>query len=202
MKGGCGGGGNGGICAYGDSDSGSGGGGATSVFLEKSDIESRILVSAGGGGSYRGYSGGYAGGLIGGDGKGPVYTAIGATQTDGFEKGIGQNGGSKYYYADGGAEGNCGSGGGYWGGTAIQNQGRDSDAPGSGGSSYISGHPGCRNYSGYIFKKPIMLGGNETIALPNCTKSVGNLGNGHFRIKYYGPTFDIVPSIKFRVRKR
>lgn len=75
--------------------------------------------------------------------------------------------------------------------------------PGSGGSSYISGHPRCSIHSsGYIFKNTILLGGNESITLPNGEKTVGNLENGHFRLNYYGLVTENVRTTKLRVRKR
>ena len=54
---------------------------------------------------------------------------------------------------------------------------------GAGGSSYVSGMPGCELHSsGIRFLNPKMLGGNETIELPSGKPCIGNKGNGHVRI--------------------
>ena len=184
-KGGCGGGGNGGkgSAKFRGYAAGSGGGGATSVYLIKGDTSSRIMVSAGGGGGYEWCSGGHAGGLNGGNSVGKVYTAYGATQTRGNRNGIGDNGYSKDDVQNGGGEGNCGCGGGYYGGKTSKHEGLESDVGGSGGSSYISVHDGCTSHrSGYQFSNTKMLAGNQELPLPSGNYAIGNYGDGYFRI--------------------
>lgn len=167
--------------------SGTGGGGATTLYLKSVSIDSRVLVSAGGGGamflepSHTGYAG-YAGGLVGGNGKGNIYTSIGASQDSGYKKGIGQDGRNATQYTTNDAEGGSGSGGGYWGGFASTATDSFSNTPGSGGSSYISGNPKCALHPQLSFYNTTILPGNETFKLPDGTLHKGNPTDGHFRI--------------------
>lgn len=185
-------------------------------------IESRILVAAGGGGALTyGYSGsglgGDAGGLIGYSGntrtKGATSgwtNAAGGGQTslvNGWKynnsisnsangtKGIG---GSSITTADpygsGGGSGYYGGGsGGYVGGIV---------GSGAGGSSFISGHPGCTTVTGYIFNSgttkmidgkgltwttssQVTGGAAEQMPNPSGGKyplNTGHSGNGYCRI--------------------
>ena len=137
------------------------GGGATDVRLtggawnNETSLRSRIMVAAGGGGSFYAacgnqpengtYYGGYGGGLTGEDGRdnpGSIrlygrqygYRGTGATQTSAGTNSAGFGYAAWWstgaYYA--------GGGGGYYGGgnsDHVQSAG--------GGSSYISGHKGC-----------------------------------------------------------
>ena len=143
-----------------------GGGGATdirilgntnSTWKNDSHLRTRIMVAAGGGGcgNYTGYLiyGGHGGGLIGyrgtttsttangGYGNYNTYPNTGGTQTSGGTFYITQTPGFGYagfYSALGSSTGYAGGGGGGWyGGVRGYGQG------GSGGSSFISGHPGC-----------------------------------------------------------
>ena len=125
-----------------DNEVDGGGGGATDVRLESGvwnnskSLQSRIMVAAGGGGGSDNTLGGPAGGLT----SKTVSHSIGATQTSGYAFGYGQDGiriRSNSPVA--------GGGGGYYGGYAIDN-GSNYYNPGSGGSSYISGHLGCVAY--------------------------------------------------------
>ena len=110
-------------------------------------LNSRIMVAAGAGGNSLG-TGGVGGGLNGGRGnrrsmKDAEGTVAASTQTSGNDFGIGGSAPkgcvsySQYYYR--GTWGASGGGGGYYGGYA--NTGTNCN--GSGGSSFISGYPGC-----------------------------------------------------------
>jgi hypothetical protein len=140
------------------------GGGATDVRLiggswsDLTSLRSRLMVAAGGGGSYTGGSasnsrpGGAAGGLIGSDSQshGSISLAKGGTQTAG---GIAYNDSSTG--ATAGAFGRGGSGpvggqpigggggSGYYGGGGGMHKSGYGASSGAGGSSFISGHPGC-----------------------------------------------------------
>ena len=177
---------NGGGCggkAYSDVySSGSSGGGATDVRLNNS-IDSRILVAAGGGGS-SGVSGsnvtfyGGAGGADIGE-RGQTFIeyenkTILANQTFGYlPKGQGQNGRDTTEYADGGAEGNGGAGGGYWGGFALQNRGNYTFAGGDGGSSFIDNN---------FFSNTKKISGSSLMPLPSGKQGYGNSDNGYLKI--------------------
>ena len=129
----------------------SSGGGASDVRLiggswyDFNSLKSRIIVAAGGGGG-DGNSGCWDDGGAGGTLKGfdtQAGEATGGSQTAGGIGGVngtfGKGGGNKKCGASD-DDGNGAGGGGYFGGagsTNVQLYG------GSGGSSYISGHPGC-----------------------------------------------------------
>ena len=93
-----------------------------------------------------------------------------------------------------------GGGGGYFGGGAgcVNSYAVTS---GSGGSSYVSGHPSCIeidekstnndniifldssiHYSTYFFHRPFMVNGGTTILEPNRQPSVGHIGSGFVKI--------------------
>ncbi len=170
----------------------SGGGGATDVRLENGEwdnfngLKSRIMVAAGGGGSYyTGGYGGYGGTLTGGDGSG--FSSKWNTR--------GGYGATQEKYSFGIANfGTCIPGNGYYSGEAA------SGANAGGGSSYISGYPGCKaitkestvnnithsdspnHYSGKVFSDPVMIAGNDTMPSYNGGSMVGNMGNGYARI--------------------
>ena len=74
-----------------------------------------------------------------------------------------------------------------------------------GGSSFISGYPGCRaisasstadsithldsstHYSGKVFAAPGMIAGNSPMPTHDGTKTmIGNTGNGYAKITYMG----------------
>lgn len=123
---------------------GSGGGGASDIRLNVNDLNSRIIVAAGGGGcGYNSceYTGGTGGGLTGGDGIGyntSNYSTYGATQTSGGYPGSGNSSanGSFGVGADNIQANDEGGGGGGWYGGAS---GGIDNTPGSGGSSYYDG---------------------------------------------------------------
>ncbi|MDD2518825.1 MAG: glycine rich domain-containing protein [Bacilli bacterium] len=165
------------------------GGGATDVRLvsglwnDEASLNSRILVSAGGGGASNWHNtkvGGAGGGLIGEDGKlneGSVAhpLATGGTNTSGGTGGGSEGVGEAGIFGKGGNSSEthgAGGGGGYYGGggSGYISGGVSS---GAGGSSFISGHNGCNaidasrvhtnqpnHYSGKIFNSPIMIDGN------------------------------------------
>ena len=137
------------------------GGGATDIrtlgtagsSTWSSNLESRIIVAGAGGGSDESpieSTFAHAGGL-------QAYTAYNAYYSI-YIYGASQNsGGYTTYRNDSDTQGlfgmayqtpinsNCGGGSGYYGGG-------NTDIIGLGGSSFISGHPGCTTVSGYIFK--------------------------------------------------
>jgi hypothetical protein len=196
-------------------------GGATDVRLvynntwsDKSSLISRIMVAGGGGAAEWNCSIGGNGGAPNGtesyiargnyDSAGAFPTpCIGATNTRGgyctttyyidnvyrtyFEGQFGVAGNS-YTSNDLGGLG----GGGYYGGSTL-----DYTGGGSGGSSFVSGHPFCNaveenttiahtgepfHYSGLIFINPNMIEGGKTMPLPNGNMGIHNDVNGTFRL--------------------
>ena len=131
---------------------GAGGGGATHIANKscllkdlKNDFTKQLILVAGGAGgsAINGRSNGYGGGINGGStaSAGWPYDSgsiplAGASQTEGYSFGQGQNAGVK---TDGnaGVEGNGGGGGGFWGGYAYLGDGDGSCCAGSGGSGYV-----------------------------------------------------------------
>ena len=211
---------------------GSGGGGTDIRFINDSSTSgllSRIIVSGGGGGSenyYNGINGGFGGSYYGENGikviqpggtPGEISVPTGGTPISG---GIG----GRCLTLDSGAEcpisysgtygifgygGNAtdhyhggGGGGGYFGGGggAVSNYVVSS---GAGGSSYVSGHPGCQSfatdpddplsmqigsthYSGLSFSDIIFKDGNETFMSPHGSLEIGHSGGGAIKIKLLG----------------
>lgn len=196
------------------------GGGATDIRLVSGDwdsfasLKSRIMVAAGGAGDSHDYSkpsaGGTLQGLIG-DGidgseseSGNDWTSkrgeVG-TQTSGYAFGKGGPGedAPKDF-----CHGQIGGGGGYYGGTGSKASDGDCylNAAG-GGSSFISGYPGCNaiqessteaniihtgqpnHYSGKIFTNSHMIDGASIMPNPQGDGTIiGNEGNGYARITY------------------
>jgi hypothetical protein len=208
------------------------GGGATDIRLISGkwnnfeSLKSRIMVAAGGGGAdnrnsteigntigpyYGDGNGGYGGSLTGGSGTtenhtnplnnltGGYSTDTGATQTaggylteyypytnNGYEGGFGYSNGSVQ----------AGGGGGYYGGASAFHCGA------SGGSSFISGYPGCNaiselststniihtgspdHYSGYVFTNMEMIAGDSSMPAPSGGTEKGHPGNGYARITF------------------
>ncbi|MDR1226466.1 MAG: hypothetical protein LBK47_06155 [Prevotellaceae bacterium] len=143
-----------------DPENGGGGGGASDLRLasgawdDTTSLKSRIIVAGGGGGAtsndYQLINWGSDGGGLVGLSQ-PPYT-YGGTQTSGFDFGKGGKGTQNLTGINYGGGG--GHGGGYWGGitgsTDIVN-----GVGGAGGSSYISGHPGCNAVNQTNSKKPL-----------------------------------------------
>ncbi|MDR2888286.1 MAG: hypothetical protein LBV33_00390 [Lachnospiraceae bacterium] len=125
-----------------DDDSAGGGGGASDIRLvagawnDLASLRSRIMVAGGAAGVMFSVPGGAGGGLSGETGDGNT-TGGGGKQTSGYAFGIGQAG--RDYIVSGGYP-TPGAGGGYYGGfSGIANAINNS----SGGSGFVSGHPGC-----------------------------------------------------------
>ena len=201
------------------------GGGATDVRLTNGvwdnfeSLKSRIIIAAGGGGAQHwreGSNGGNAGGLSGQNGfcsyspnYSPCSLATGATQTSGGEgakstnnqsgfNGTLGNGGDSY------SKDGSGGGGGYYGGgggganSAIT-------CSGAGGSSFISGYPGCNaisssstgnniihtgqsnHYSGKVFTNPVMIDGGSIMPKPKGGNETGHSGDGYCIISWISP---------------
>ena len=192
------------------------GGGSTDVRLEFTDkwyddksLRSRIMVAAGGGGvEWKNAIGGNGGELEGEPSTsfgtyGAVFTekCNGATQTGGSTCPTYESNGHPYP----GTFGSAGSfdsekkdwggfgGGGYYGGTSYEYS-----YAGSGGSSFISGHDGCKaitrneetiehsnesfHYSGYTFYNTLMIAGNKTMHLPSGKTGIWDENNGAFKL--------------------
>lgn len=181
------------------------GGGATDIRIvsgqwsDEESLTSRIAVAAGGGGGveyyYRGDAG-HGGGLkgyLGGYAKGsPASQTAGGyntgnDRTNGVPGSLGMGG--RYGIDDYGDDTSysAGGGSGYYGGpsggisvNAIQT--------GGGGSSFISGHPGCVEHDGYIFTNTLMIDGagydwndvkGDLMNMPNPYGGEYALGRGH-----------------------
>ena len=134
---------------------GSGGGGATHIAnkscllkdLNTNDFAKQLIIVAGGAGgsALNGRSNGYGGGLNGGStaSAGWPYDSVtipiplaGASQTEGYSFGQGQNAPEKPAGGNCGDEGCGGGGGGLYGGYAYLDGGEGSCCAGSGGSGY------------------------------------------------------------------
>ncbi len=154
-----------------DDDTEGGGGGATDLRLSNQassaevSLNSRIMVAAGGSGSSNKFGGSAAGGL---SSYKDNYSNP-ATQTTGYSFGIGQNG--SFYTSN---YPSSGAGGGYYGGYSTSGTGTGWDLPGSGGSSYISGHTGCVAITSENDRTPISgcLTGSADI---NCSKHYSSI---------------------------
>ena len=198
-------------------------GGATDVRINSTEnwyddesLISRIMVAAGGGGGEWNQSfGGNGGGLVGGEsiiGRASTGTTSyeercpGASQTSGgncpsfyhlsprsgfFGYGLPPDDRDNPNYTTKTDDGGWG-GGGYYVGTSYSMAGA-----GSGGSSFISGHPGCNavnetlpithtnqpnHYSGYIFNNTVMINGSCEMPLPSKYSTGIYEGEGAFRI--------------------
>ena len=179
-KGGCNGGGHGGMPSRDDFYNGAGGGGSTDIRLNLSTIyDSRILVAAGGGGAggngvqatEKPQKGGFGGAETGE--KTAEERKIVPTQEFGFMKLQGQNGrdAGQYYFS--GSEGSGGAGGGYFGGYAVQTEGEYSVTGGSGGSSFANKQ---------ILTDVKLNSGDMGFLSPLGNLETGHSGNGYFRI--------------------
>ena len=188
-------------------------GGATDVRLNSSDkwwdnvsLASRIMVAGGGGGAEWDSSvGGNGGDIEGGSSYYYEHICKGGNQTSGSEcehlethgepaQGtFGSGGVSEPFIDDKGNDYGGYGGGGYYGGTSYRYA-----YPGSGGSSFISGHQGCNavksendispsgspiHYSKIVFSDTVMIRGNSTDMPLAGQKGTGiHNGSGAFRI--------------------
>ena len=180
-RGGCNGGGKGGLAANRAYYNGAGGGGSTDIRLEISN-STRILVAAGGGGMCGyGIHSNYPGG-VGGDEKGGIASGLDTTEEErkivptlksGYAKVTGQDGRDAQEFFHSGAEGNGGGGGGYYGGYAITATGNSTSAGGGGGSSFANTT---------IFKVYTLQAGDKMIYSPYRKLDQGNSDDGFFCI--------------------
>ena len=122
-------------------------------WLTDKSLLSRIIVAGGGGGS------GEAGGGL---------TTSGATQESGYKLGLGQNG-TDGINADYCAEGNGGSGGGYYGGTASTD-------------TYNAGGRGGTGYIGNLIEGKCLSGSESMPNYEGTSTIIGNTGNGYAKI--------------------
>lgn len=183
-EGGYNGGGNGGTAVINDKGQplkrGDGGCGATHICLEDgvlSKLEAayknnRLLMVAGGqgGAQFPTGSGPFGGGTEGGrptNKAGQTFDA--ATQSKGFDFGLGQTGRNGIKGTQNGGEGNGGGGGGLYGGYSPQVQGSKTNSPGGGGS-------------GYVNKKLLVnsetIAGNQSFLSPSGVSETGHAGHG------------------------
>lgn len=179
-------------------------------------LRSRILVAGGGGGSeWKGSTGGNGGGIFGGNGttncgwseqQCPEYITTGGTQISGGIASKINHFGNEYYagldglfgvsnVSPGRDMGGIG-GSGYWSGASLEYGGGS-----GGGSSFISGHPGCIalendrsnnpsqtnssiHYSRIFFTNTTTIPGNSTMPLyySPSAKGIGNSSRGALRI--------------------
>ena len=166
----------------------SGTGGDAADIRTNTSLYSRIMV-AGGGGSGAAFgplscAGGYAGGLTAGGGAKLIYgtnfdtfAPSGATQTSG---GRGSNNGRTVYGSFGYGWSDM-AGDGWYGGSYSQTT--DIWFSASGGSSYVSGFPGCEtSVTGIVLTNPQLLSGQDTMVSPDNITEVGHSGNAHARI--------------------
>lgn len=160
---------------------GDGGSGATHICLEDGVLSNlktaydnnRLLMVAGGqgGGQHPRKSPGlFGGGTEGGrptNSAGKTFDA--ATQSKGFDFGLGQIGRNGTPKTPAGAEGNGGGGGGLYGGYSPQAQGSKTNSPGGGGS-------------GYVNKKLLVnsetIAGNQSFLSPSGVSETGHAGHG------------------------
>ena len=195
------------------------GGGSTDIRLSNGEwnsfnsLKTRIMVAAGGGGActyFANLEGGDAGALIGFSGKknegndGNVATggeqALGGMHGTGdhmyFEMPRANFGFTKYNYITAGGGGN-----GYYAG-GNGNHGCGTVGSGAGGSSFISGYPGCNaisesststniihtgspnHYSGYVFSNMQMIAGDSSMPAPSGGTETGHTGNSYARITF------------------
>lgn len=149
--------------------SGGSGGGKTVISLNE-DQTSPIIVAAGGGGGVMTssqfeqfeYVWGDAGGISSNDAVNIIksVTISGVNQTFGSIDGNGQDGNDGTPERGAGAEGSGGGGAGYLGGLAKPSP--EYCSPGTGGSSYISGHRECLIEPSFTFTNIVLKNGTET----------------------------------------
>ena len=178
------GGGNGGTAVVNDKGQplkrGDGGCGATHICLEDGVLreletaykQNRLLMVAGGqgGAQYPASSGPFGGGIEGGkptNKAGKTFDA--ATQSQGFDFGLGQTGRNGTIKTQNGGEGNGGGGGGLYGGFSPQAQGNKTNSPGGGGSGYVNAKllVNCKT-----------IAGNQSFLSPSGVSETGHAGHG------------------------
>ncbi|KAK8838186.1 hypothetical protein M9Y10_035604 [Tritrichomonas musculus] len=154
----------------GKNDGSGGGGGSTDIRILNNEIESRIIVAAGGSGAVYGQNGADGGDEVGRwiSMKWEVKPSDDTTQTKGNELLYGGNGGSSDFIPGSGA------GGGYMGGHGREGstKGIHYNAVSDGGSSFISGYRSCKTVNSIVFENANMIVGEE------------NTEDGHIEIFY------------------
>ena len=170
----------------------SGGSGATDIRLYEDNLDSRIMVAGGSGGSSGcqmiHIKGGYGGSLIGGDGNYDPNFVTTESPGKGGKQDYSNNGNNPGQFGIGGMASptsatDCAGagGGGYWGGGSGYHY--EWTGSGGGGSSYISGHEGCIIHSsGLIFHSTYMINGESKMPSPLGGNSTGHYGPGYFRL--------------------
>lgn len=202
------GGGDGGKAYQSSYHAGGGGGGATHIatgnnrgeLKNYSSNQSEVLIVAGGGGGcsdwwdlavqvgfFTRFYVGCGGGISGGHGDEYQGTAPnGGTQSTGYAFGLGQTGQNGSYQA-GAGEGNCGGGGGYYGGFSGAS---NHNSTGAGGSGYIgNSRLTSKHMAGFEIEtssaddtKTIVVSAKSQTPTPDYAKE----GNGFVRITFFG----------------
>lgn len=161
---------------------GDGGSGATHICLVdgvlsnlKAAYESnRLLMVAGGQGGAQNPKkspGLFGGGTEGGRPTNSAGTTFGAaTQSKGFDFGLGQIGRDGTIKTPAGGEGNGGGGGGLYGGYAPINQGSHTNCSGGGGSGYVN--------KKLLNVKATTIAGNQSFLSPSGVSETGHAGDG------------------------
>ena len=160
---------------------GDGGSGATHICLEDGVLreletaykQNRLLMVAGGQGGAqhpRKSPGLFGGGTVGGrptNSAGKTFDA--ATQSKGFDFGLGQIGRNGTPNTPAGAEGNGGGGGGLYGGYSPKDQGSKTNCPGGGGSGYVNTK---------LLVNCETIAGNQSFLSPSGVSETGHAGHG------------------------
>ena len=161
---------------------GDGGSGATHICLVDGVLsklqtaykQNRLLMVAGGQGGAqhpRKSPGLFGGGTEGGrptNSAGKTFDA--ATQSKGFDFGLGQIGRNGTIKTPAGGEGNGGGGGGLYGGYAPTYQGSHTNCPGGGGSGYVN--------TKLLKVNAKTIAGNQSFLSPSGVSETGHAGNG------------------------
>ena len=174
---------------------GSGGGGAThiattnrGVLSNYNSYRNEILIVAGGGGGVGGWwSGGHGGGTTGQNAASKGNSALGGTQSSGYQFGQGapgDNGKQSGSIGDSSIEGRGGAGGGWYGGSrcTVHSNADNTNLGGAGGSGYIGGvskastQQGGRSGNGYAKI--------TSVHTHNSSGTEYNQGNDNQHIKY------------------
>ena len=161
---------------------GDGGSGATHICLVDGVLSNlktaynnnQLLMVAGGQGGaqyLRKGPGLFGGGTEGGRPTNSAGKTFGAaTQSKGFDFGLGQTGRNGTMKAPVGGEGNGGGGGGLYGGYAPQDQGSHTNCPGGGGSGYVN--------TKLLNVNAKTIAGNQSFLSPSGVSETGHAGDG------------------------
>ena len=161
---------------------GDGGSGATHICLVDGVLSNlktaynnnQLLMVAGGQGGaqyLRKGPGLFGGGTEGGRPTNSAGKTFGAaTQSKGFDFGLGQTGRNGTMKAPVGGEGNGGGGGGLYGGISPQEQGSKTNSPGGGGSGYVN--------TKLLNVNAKTIAGNQSFLSPSGVSETGHAGDG------------------------